>query len=141
LNLFKETEVESGAENPQNFFTDKENAIEIFGEEILLNDPIFNEISQQSIDNFDDSLFENVIEEEIMEQPVNQMVIEGLNEFLQVPEVIAFQVPTKVHDDIPMTVIDHQNYTQLETVFQLVSFKIILKFLNFWILKFKNILM
>lgn len=101
--------------------------------DILLGDGFtasaeFQEISQISIDNFDESLFENIEEIEAAEAP-NEVVINGMDEWLQVPPVIAFQVPAREQTEIPMTVIDHQSFTQPQSFIQSVGFKTFLNFL------------
>lgn len=137
-----ETEVD---ENQTDVFPTNDDLADLLGDAFETDNPNF----QDSIENFDADLFDNLVEEvdegiDIEEEAIEpeevlaeekiipveenvsskQIVIEGMDEFLQVSSVISFQVPTKVQDDIPMTVIDHQNYTQLECLSQSVSLKI-----------------
>lgn len=113
LNYINVDEPEDFAPDHESF-PNNEDILNLFNDEFSVDANY-----QESIENFNEGLFERI--EEVEKVSSKEIFIEGLDEYLQVPSVIAFQISPKVQDDIPMTVVDHSNYTQLETCSEIVS--------------------
>lgn len=110
LNFINDQELDIEV-NQLNTFPNNEDLATIF-DDFEVNDALH----QSTIENFDENLFDNISQEET---PSDQgIVINGLDEFLQVPSVISFEVPKRDQTNIPMTVIDHQNYVNFDNFVQ-----------------------
>lgn len=105
------------------FFDEKVEISQIIEEKVAIE-------SQEQIaedDGFFDNYFgEGVVDSLLLEEQTEsntQVVYEELSEFLQFPIGNVYQAPTKVQEDIPMTVLEHQNYTNLDnaTQFEMVG--------------------